>query len=92
MTNDSKWAEAPIPLTGLPAFRRWLTCKLGQHSRTSEEWDTADEGRIRRRTLVAAWCGDCGRPLKGAERARCDECGQPISHRQPPVERQGVEW
>ena len=88
--NDSKWAEAPIPLTGLPAFRRWLTCKLGQHGRTSEESETVDEGKLRRHT-VTVWCGDCGRPLKPAERATCRECGQPISHRQAPVERQGVE-
>lgn len=86
--NDSKWADEPIPLTGWPALRRWLVCKVSQHSTTSEQWESTEDGGITRHT-VTAWCGDCGRLLKPAERARCRECGQSISHRQAP---RGVEW
>lgn len=88
--NDSKWADGgPVELTGWPALHRWLACKLGEHGRTSEEWETTEVSPRVQRHTVTAWCGDCGRPLRNAERAKCRECGQPVSRRQAP---RGVEW
>lgn len=87
--KDSKWVDEPIPMSGWPALRRWLVCKLGQHGRTSEQWESIGEGKITRRT-VTAWCGDCGRVLKPAERAHCRECGQGISYRQAPRDMERV--
>lgn len=80
----SEWEDGPVELTGLPALRRWLVCKLSDHGRTSEQWETIQVTPGLRRHTVTAWCGDCGRPLRTAERAKCRECGQPISHRQVP--------
>jgi hypothetical protein len=78
--------DAPTPLTGLAAFRRWLTCKATPHTGTSITWDITAVTPTSTRYDHTKWCTDCGRPLKSAERASCHACGQPLSYEQYPDE------